>query len=197
MYMSSHPDTLTAYVSHYIRKADVASATMQSIDSKGMNMQYLTRGSDVKHLVRIPFDPPLLGYEEVKPRLMSMKVDAEEALGMAKNPIIRSYSIPWKSLLLGPLIPELVLFFVTFSSSPLAAQIVSLTGTTIVTVGWYCMLIHFPEAFYTATLCMRHQTGFALGLLWTLSSFTMGYPFIFRFRKLVKQARIESIMKGN
>ena len=103
MYMSSHPDTLTAYVSHYTRKTDVASATMQSIDSKvralstsrynfelkcgsvqGMNMQYLTRGSDVKHLVRIPFDPPLLGYEEVKPRLMSMKVDAEEALGMVR-----------------------------------------------------------------------------------------------------------------
>jgi hypothetical protein len=33
----------------------------------------------------VPFDPPLAGYEEVKPRLLGMKVDAEQALGMV-NP---------------------------------------------------------------------------------------------------------------
>jgi hypothetical protein len=37
---------------------------------------------DVKTEIRVPFDPPLAGYEEVKPRLLGMKVDAEQALGM-------------------------------------------------------------------------------------------------------------------
>jgi hypothetical protein len=39
-------------------------------------------------VVRVEFDPPLLGYEEVKPRLLGMKVDADEALGTVRpNPI--------------------------------------------------------------------------------------------------------------
>ena len=33
--------------------------------------------------VIIPFNPPLLGYEEVKPRLIQMKTEAEEGIGMA------------------------------------------------------------------------------------------------------------------
>ena len=33
--------------------------------------------------VTIPFNPPLLGYEEVKPRLVQMKMEAEEGIGMA------------------------------------------------------------------------------------------------------------------
>lgn len=47
-------------------------------------MTYTLKGQTAPLSVRIPFDPPLLGYEEVKPRLMSMKVDAEEALGMVR-----------------------------------------------------------------------------------------------------------------
>jgi hypothetical protein len=35
-------------------------------------------------VVRVEFDPPLLGYEEVKPRLLGMKVDADEALGTVR-----------------------------------------------------------------------------------------------------------------
>lgn len=34
MYMSSHPDTLAAYVMHYTKTRNVATASMQSIDSK-------------------------------------------------------------------------------------------------------------------------------------------------------------------
>jgi hypothetical protein len=32
----------------------------------------------------VEFDPPLLGYEEVKPRLLGMKVDADSALGTVR-----------------------------------------------------------------------------------------------------------------
>lgn len=34
MYMSNHPDTLVAYVSHYTKNTAIASATMKAIDSK-------------------------------------------------------------------------------------------------------------------------------------------------------------------
>jgi hypothetical protein len=50
-----------------------------------MNLSYTAGGNEQKS-TRITFDPPLLGYEEVKPRLMNMKVDAEEALGMVNLP---------------------------------------------------------------------------------------------------------------
>ena len=44
-------------------------------------------GTSKPKVVRVEFDPPLLGYEEVKPRLLGMKVDADEALGTVRpNP---------------------------------------------------------------------------------------------------------------
>ena len=36
--------------------------------------------------VDIPFDPPMLGYEEVRPRLLQMKIEAEEGIGMVSPP---------------------------------------------------------------------------------------------------------------
>ena len=37
--------------------------------------------------MRVEFDPPLLGYEEVKPRLLGMKVYVDSALGTVRpNP---------------------------------------------------------------------------------------------------------------
>jgi hypothetical protein len=47
-----------------------------------MNLAYQTPGSSKWSDVSVEFDPPLSGYEEVKPRLMQMKADAEEGLGM-------------------------------------------------------------------------------------------------------------------
>ena len=50
-----------------------------------MDIRYQTSSSgDERISVRIEFEPPLSGYEEVKPRLLSMKADAEEALGMVR-----------------------------------------------------------------------------------------------------------------
>jgi hypothetical protein len=49
----------------------------------GMDIHYQTSSSgDEKISIRIGFEPPLSGYEEVKPRLLSTKADAEEALQM-------------------------------------------------------------------------------------------------------------------
>ena len=53
---------------------------------QGMNLEYNTKDSPNRpQNVRIEFDPPLLGYEEVKPRLLGMKADADEALGIVRD----------------------------------------------------------------------------------------------------------------
>lgn len=53
-----------------------------------MDLAYKVRGSmsGEKKAVRVTFQPPLAGYEEVKPRLLSMTADAYEALGMVIPP---------------------------------------------------------------------------------------------------------------
>lgn len=62
-----------------------------------MTLTYTAKSGGAEKEVRVQFDPPLLGYEEVKPRLISMKVDAEEALGMVRmhpphlRPSVRAY----------------------------------------------------------------------------------------------------------
>jgi len=122
-YMSSHPDTLVAYVKHFGKvDGNVSSAKMLSIDSKvrlarpsvrsfggdgvdknegalsfsyidapllqGMNLEFTIKDSAAKpQVVRVAFDPPLVGYEEVKPRLLGMKADADEALGTVRDPL--------------------------------------------------------------------------------------------------------------
>jgi hypothetical protein len=55
-----------------------------------MDLSYTTTGKEEKQ-VRVLFDPPLAGYEEVKPRLLALKVDAEEALGMVSTSSDLSY----------------------------------------------------------------------------------------------------------
>jgi hypothetical protein len=61
--------------------------------AQGMDLEYKMKGSPASikpQVVRVEFDPALLGYEEVKPRLLGMKADADEALGTVReNPSIR------------------------------------------------------------------------------------------------------------
>jgi hypothetical protein len=55
-----------------------------------MDLEYKMKGSlasSKPQVVRVEFDPPLLGYEEVKPRLLGMKADADEALGTVREKI--------------------------------------------------------------------------------------------------------------
>jgi hypothetical protein len=47
-----------------------------------MTLTCSIKGSKEKKVVRVPLDPPLSGYEEVKPRLLGMKAEAQEGLGM-------------------------------------------------------------------------------------------------------------------
>ena len=107
-YMSSHPDTLVAYVKHFGKvDGNVSSAKMLTINSKvrtggphhttrgqvvsrllfqGMDLEYKIKDASGRpQVVRVEFDPPLRGYEEVKPRLLGMKADADEALGTVRD----------------------------------------------------------------------------------------------------------------
>ena len=50
--------------------------------------------SSKPHAVRVEFDPPLLGYEEVKSRLLGMKAEADEALGTVRPKKYFSFASP-------------------------------------------------------------------------------------------------------
>ena len=47
-----------------------------------MTLTYTVKNTKEKKIVQVPLDPPLAGYEEVKPRLLGMKAEAQEGLGM-------------------------------------------------------------------------------------------------------------------
>jgi hypothetical protein len=48
-----------------------------------MNLSYKLTNGDVSS-VYVKFDPPLASYDQVKPRLLAMKADAQEGLGMVR-----------------------------------------------------------------------------------------------------------------
>ena len=98
--MSNHPDTLVAYAKWYGKVNEaISSAEMTAIDSKvstlcrstqkmitNISNQSMTLTctlkSGSKKEVRVALEPPLSGYEEVKPRLLEMKALSQEGLGM-------------------------------------------------------------------------------------------------------------------
>ncbi|CCM00552.1 uncharacterized protein FIBRA_02586 [Fibroporia radiculosa] len=205
MYMSSHPDTLVAYVKHFgsVRE-DVSSAQMTSIDTKGMTLSYQTTGkpSDKKQ-VYVEFDPPLTGYEEVKPRLITMKLDAEEALGMVRAPQVTEFRFPTFALVTVAAMTFLV--YVTMSpSAPDPSglfQIGYLVRTNVpswaVTASWGMVVVmHGSEALYSLALCKKHRTPLVTGMLYTLGTALLGLPILSELRRQAQTARIESVMKG-
>ncbi|KAK7682054.1 hypothetical protein QCA50_015018 [Cerrena zonata] len=206
MYMSNHPDTLVSYVRYWGKVNDnVTSAQMTSIDTKAMTLTYTVKGSSDKKQVRIEFDPPLAGYEEVKPRLLNMKVDAEEALGMLRAPQITSFHLPFRIWIPTAMVASLV--YVTFAplrSSPSYNALYLLANLTRETVpswaiptSWIFMVsVHFLEALYTLYLCRHFTTPFSVGLRYVAAAFIWGFPIIKDLRKRAQDLRIDSIMKG-
>jgi len=207
MYMSSHPDTLVSYVKFWGKVQDhVTSASMTAIDTKGMTLTYKTKASgDSKKEVRVDFNPPLAGYEDVKPRLMNMKADADEALGVTRAPQITNFQLPLNTLISSALIGSLV--YVTFaplSSSPsysplyLVANIVrDNIPTWFVKSCWiFVGVTHALEALYTYSLCKKHRTGIIVGAQYVVATFIFGFPIWMGIRRQVQAARIDSIMKG-
>ncbi|EIN06851.1 hypothetical protein PUNSTDRAFT_121903 [Punctularia strigosozonata HHB-11173 SS5] len=204
MYMSNHPDTLVSYAKHWAKsKQTITHAQMTSIDTKGMTLSCKTKeGGDSKLDIRVPFDPPLAGYEEVKPRLLAMKVDAEQALGMTRNPQISTFEPPRDWVYTAP--PILLLYYTMFAPAGAGPvwepgfrlrQLVG--GDSVVRGFWIFMVtVHALESLYTLSLCRRHRTGFVVGAQYVLYTLVFGFPGWRDLRKRIQAARIESIMKG-
>ncbi|KAI0773104.1 hypothetical protein BD413DRAFT_603516 [Trametes elegans] len=205
MYMSNHPDTLVSYVRYWGKVTEhVVSAKMTAIDTKGMNLTYTTKGGATKE-VRVAFDPPLAGYEEVKPRLMGMKADAEEELGMVPAPQISSFRLNSKMWYTAVLMVWLI--YSTFAPTPDSPNYSALYAPAnalrailpqgMFTFAWSLVFgFHGLESLYTLYLCKKHRTPFFVGLQYWLATLALGYPVFSDMRHQVQEARIESIMKG-
>ena len=53
-----------------------------------------------KRDVRVTIDPPLSGYEDVKPRLLEMKALAQEGLGMVRHNFLHPKAVLYKKIYL-------------------------------------------------------------------------------------------------
>ncbi|KAG8682631.1 hypothetical protein FRC08_014840, partial [Ceratobasidium sp. 394] len=127
-YMSHHQDALVAYVKYFGEvKGNVTSARMTAIDSKSMSLEYVEGGRTQN--VRLLIEPPLEIYDEVKPRLIAMREEAIEGLGMISRPVIREYRLPDAHLGLPVAILLTLQIYTTFASPPsLGAQIRQAVG---------------------------------------------------------------------
>ncbi|RPD53922.1 hypothetical protein L226DRAFT_554795 [Lentinus tigrinus ALCF2SS1-7] len=206
MYMSNHPDTLVSYVRYWGKvSAQVSSAKMTAIDTKGMTLTYQTKGSTETKEVRVEFEPPLLGYEEVKPRLMGMKAEAEEELGMTRAPQITSFRYSPKFMT--TIVAMTFLTYCTLAQSLASSEYAPffVPGNTILSYlpswslqfSWGMVAFcHGFESLYVLYLCKKHRTGFFVGAQYVLAALMLGFPVISDMRKQVQDARIDSIMKG-
>ncbi|KAL0580228.1 hypothetical protein V5O48_001821 [Marasmius crinis-equi] len=199
MYMTSHPDTLVAYAKWYGKVAEpITSAKMTSIDSKGMDLTCTLKNGSQKP-VRVVIDPPLSGYDDVKPRLLEMKAHAQEGLGMIKAPVISTYE--FTPGVLGGVAWFALLAYFSYApkdSSPLylPAQLASpYLGRIPEILLKLTFGLHVLESLYTTNLCRKHQTGLIVGLQYVISTLLGGIGVILPLRKRIQNARIDSVMK--
>ncbi|KAJ7485089.1 hypothetical protein B0H11DRAFT_2018090 [Mycena galericulata] len=202
MYMSSHPDTLVAYAKWYGKVFEpMTSAEMSAIDSKSMTLT-CTLKDGTKKEVRVVLDPPLAGYEDVKPRLLEMKALAQEGLGMIKSPILTSFKLP-RQVLTTTLLPILALIYCTFFPKDsnaalfLPAQFLYPYIQGLVLTGSWTILIvlHSLEALYISTLARKHAGSFGTGAGYVLGTLAFGFPVLLDMRRRIQAARIDSVMK--
>ncbi|TFK38389.1 hypothetical protein BDQ12DRAFT_630849 [Crucibulum laeve] len=201
MYMSNHPDTLVAYAKWYGKvKETIVSAEMSGIDTKSMTLT-CTLKDNTKKVVRVPIEPPLAGYDDVKPRLLEMKAHAQEGLGMIKAPQITSFHLPREAIA-----AALLVFTVAYlhlsprtGNFPLFAPahiVHGVVGSAIISFSYYLLLVlHVFESAYTFSLCRKHKTPFGVGLAYVASTFILGFPVWKNLRRRIQAARIDSVMK--
>ncbi|KAF8804047.1 hypothetical protein BYT27DRAFT_7108501 [Phlegmacium glaucopus] len=198
MYMSSHPDTLVAYAKWFGKvKEVITSAEMSAIDSKSMTLTCTMKGGSKKD-VRVPIDPPLSGYEDVKPRLLEMKAFAQEGLGMIKAPKITTFELPGQAYITGSIFTVvLYLYFIQPFSLPsfIPGNVQYLARAFLKVTAWFLLVSHALESLYAFNLCWKHSTGFLVGSLHVFSTFICGLPVWQNLRRRIQAARIDSVMK--
>jgi len=209
MYMSNHPDTLVLYATYFGKvSAQLESAKMTAIDTNGMTLVYTTK-SKKEGEVRVLFDPPLAGYEEVKPRLLSMRADADENLGLS-SPTINTIAFIPEMRFSG--LPILALLTTTYASTILASPILppylaplfglfaklhDLVGAPFVAFSWWLVIVlHGLEALWMTGLCYKYRAGLVAGTYYVGMTLLFGLPAILNLRKRAQVARIDAIMKG-
>lgn len=220
MYMKNHPDTLVAYVKHYGKVAgNVVSAEMTSIDTKGMTLRYKFKSGGVSQVV-VLFQPPLAGYDEVKPRLLSMKADAQESLGMIKAPHLTTFNFSLPMVYSFFIILCCCSYLTVYPSPGTSFQIpltnfeipasildvffapirtfVDVTGCrpSVGMVAGTISVIHAIESLYTWSLCKRYVRGWSVKAAYVASTFIVGTPAWMDIHRRVQRKRIESVMKA-
>lgn len=219
MYMKNHPDTLVAYVKYFGKvRGKVVTAQMTVIDTKGMTLTYHIK-SGGNGQVHVPFKPPLAGYDDVKPRLLSMKAEAQEGLGMIKAPQLTTFEIPpylVSVTLLICLIPAYFTcypplgtsFQIPFTSNEIPANVVDTffhpARAFIAMIGFQPKLkwiagmtlaAHAVESLYTWWLCKRYVKGCGVTAAYIAATMLSGAPVWLGIHRRVQQKRIESVMK--
>ncbi|KAL1718904.1 hypothetical protein EV715DRAFT_290809 [Schizophyllum commune] len=203
MYMSNHPDTLVAYAKWFGKVQEpIEKAEMSDINTQSMTLLCKMKSGESRS-VRVPIEPPLAGYHDVKPRLLEMKSIAQENLGMIKTPRLTKFYVPLTNFAIGTLVALIPTISGAFmppgSTSPLALPgqwLQGFLGQGLLRLALgICAGIHALESIYTFTLCRKHQTPFLVGAAYIASNFVLGYPVLASMRQQIQEARINSVMK--
>ncbi|KAL4068747.1 hypothetical protein V8B97DRAFT_1872802 [Scleroderma yunnanense] len=219
MYMRNHPDTLVAYVKYFGKvRGQVVTAQMTAIDTKGMNLNYQMK-SGGNDQVYVQFKPPLAGYDDVKPRLLSMKADAQEGLGMIKAPQLTTFELPGSTVyaFLVYLIPAYFTCYpplgtsiqIPFTSNEIPANIVDIffnpARAVIAMLGFrptfrsvvgLILACHTVESLYTWSLCRRYVSGWGVRAAYMVTTLLFGGLGWITINRRIQQKRIESVMKA-
>jgi len=202
MYMSNHPDTLVAYAKWYGKVSEpMSAAEMSAIDSKSMTLT-CTLKDGAKKEVRVVLDPPLAGYDDVKPRLLEMKAIAQEGLGMIKSPVLPDFQFP-RRVFTTTFLPLCALLYCTFfpkdSAAPLFAPAQFLypyIRGLILPASWILVaVLHSIEAAFIASVARKHAGSFSTGAAYVLGTLVFGFPVMMDMRRRIQAARIDSVMK--
>ncbi|KAK7028394.1 DUF2470 domain-containing protein [Favolaschia claudopus] len=208
MYMSSHPDTLVGYAKWYGKVAEpISSAEMSAINTKSMTLTCTLKNGTKKEVI-VTIDPPLAGYEDVKPRLLEMKAISQEGLGMIKSPQITTFRLPPSGIPIASFF-WFLLPYGAFSPTPdsiIASPWQSLFAPAhflrsyipqnIFKILWPAFLaFHGSSVLYTWHLCRKHRAPIGVTLGYLCSAFYIGVPVWLDLRRQIQDARIESVMK--
>ncbi|KAJ7485069.1 hypothetical protein B0H11DRAFT_2157375 [Mycena galericulata] len=202
MYMSSHPDTLVGYAKWYGKVVEpITSAEMTAIDSKSMTLTCTLKNGSKKEVL-VPIDPPLAGYNDVKPRLLEMKAVSQEGLGMIKSPQITEFHLPPRGIgaavILNTLLPYGA-FAPSDDSSPLfipAQFLHSYIGPKAWKIAFGILVAaHLLESLYTLHLCRKHRASFSVATAYFGATTLIGFHVWKDLRKRIQTARIDSVMK--
>lgn len=138
-----------------------------------------------KRDVRVLIEPPLSGYEDVKPRLLEMKALAQEGLGMVrynlpqscislsnleqiKAPKITSFDLPTTHAYISGFVCTAVLYL-HFIQQLFLPSFISGNAQYFIRFffkfsAWFILVTHSLESLYTFNLCWKHSTGFSVGV---------------------------------